>query len=119
MRRAPVLLVIALALVAGAAGWLVAAQLSGRREPWDSAAYWALAYPASIAVCALFAVWQPERPWRWAFAVFAGQFVGMVLHNGELGGLWPLGLVLFAILALPGVVAAWFIARLRVPPRDG
>jgi hypothetical protein len=37
----------------------------------------------------------------------------MAIRNGELGGLWPLGLVLFAVLSLPGMLAAHVAARLK------
>lgn len=53
----------------------------------------------------------PERPWRWPLVLFAAQFVAMCLLNGELGNLWPLGMALFAVLALPGIVAAKVAAR--------
>jgi hypothetical protein len=43
--------------------------------------------------------------------LFAGQFVAMVIRSDELGGLWPLGLVLFGVLALPAIVAARIAAR--------
>ena len=43
----------------------------------------------------------------------------MCMRNGELAGLWPLGLALFAVLALPGVVHATVAARFRKAPDQG
>jgi hypothetical protein len=101
-----------LAAAIGAALWSAAALISGRPEPWDGAGYWALAYPLSILACALLGYSYPERSWRWALLLFEAQFVAMCVRNGELGNLWPLGMVLFAIVALPGVFAARLTARL-------
>lgn len=42
----------------------------------------------------------------------------MCLRNGELGGLWPLGMIMFAVIALPGVLAAHIAARFGRRP-DG
>ena len=38
--------------------------------------------------------------------LFGSQFLAMSLRNGELGGLWPLGILMFGLIALPGVLAA-------------
>jgi len=54
----------------------------------------------------------PDRPWRWALLLFSGQFLGMCVRNGEIGNLWPLGLLAFGFLALPAVLAAFLAAKL-------
>jgi peptidoglycan/LPS O-acetylase OafA/YrhL len=104
---------LAIALFVGALIWVLAAVLSGRREPWDSTFYWSIAYPAAILVAGCLGFFFPERPWRWAYALFGAQFVAMCAVNGELGNLWPLGLALLAILALPAVLIASVASRLR------
>jgi hypothetical protein len=38
--------------------------------------------------------------------LFESQFVGMCIRNGELGNLWPFGMAMFALVALPGVLTA-------------
>jgi hypothetical protein len=43
--------------------------------------------------------------------LFAAQFVAMRLRNGEIGGLWPLGPVLFSVRALPAIVVAKQVVR--------
>jgi hypothetical protein len=53
----------------------------------------------------------PERPWRWALVLFESQFLAMCIRNGELGNLWPLGMAVFAIIALPGIAAAKLASR--------
>jgi hypothetical protein len=94
------------ASLAGAALWLAASLLTSKREAWDSSWYWALAYPLSIAACALLGYRFTAQPWRWVLALFAAQFAAMCLLNGEVGNLWPLGILLFSVLALPAVLAA-------------
>jgi hypothetical protein len=105
--RSPVIM----ALVIGFVLWFAASMLTAKREPWDGAAYWVVAYPLAIAACALLGYRFPDRPWRWALVLFESQFLAMCVRNGELGNLWPLGILLFAVVALPGVVAAQVAAR--------
>ena len=107
----------AIAAIAGVALWIGASVISGKREAWDAAIYWTAAYPIAVVVSGLLGFLFPQRPWRWALALFLFQFVGMAIRNGELGGLWPLGLVMFAVLSIPGILlarlAAWLRAKLR------
>jgi hypothetical protein len=97
----------------GALLWLATMAASGRREAWDSPLYWSVAYPLCIALAALLGYAAPERPWRWGLAVMLVQPVVMVLTSGGDFGLLPLGLILFAILALPPIIAARLCSRLR------
>ena len=108
------MLLLCVALAAGAALWLGTAALSGRREAWDSPLYWSAAYPLCIALAALLAYVAPGRPARWAFAIMLVQPLAMALASGVDFGLLPLGLMLFAFLALPAVLAARLVARLRL-----
>ena len=107
------MLFLCIALAVGAALWLGTAALSGRREAWDSPLYWSAAYPLCIALAALLAYFAPERPARWAFAVMLVQPIAMLLSSGGDFGLLPLGLILFAILALPAFAAAKVAASIR------
>lgn len=54
----------------------------------------------------------PENPWRWALVVMLSQFAAMAIKDG-FGGMWPLGLVLFAVLSIPGMGVALLAARIR------
>lgn len=100
-----------LAILAGMVLWFAASLLGGRREAWDSSVYWSLAYPLAIIVCAYIGHAWPQRAWRAVLVLFAAQFVAMCIRNGEIGNLWPLGLVMFGVLALPGIAAAQLAAR--------
>jgi peptidoglycan/LPS O-acetylase OafA/YrhL len=104
---------VAIAAVAGVVLWIAASVMSGKREAWDADIYWTVAYPVALALCGLLGIVWPRKPWRWALALFLFQFVGMAIRNGELGGLWPLGLILLAVLSLPGMLVAQLGARFR------
>ena len=110
---------VAIAAIVGVALWFVTSILTGRREPWDASAYWAITYPLAIVTCALLGYSYPERPWRWVMVLFLAQFIAMCVRNGELGNLSPLGMVLFAVLALPGIVVAKVAARFNTASREG
>ena len=94
-----------LAAGAGAAIWIVIAAATGRREAWDSGAYFALGIPAVCLVSMALAYARPRSPWRWGILPMAGQLAWMLLAHGP-GNLLPLGIVAFAILSIPSLVAA-------------
>lgn len=102
-----------LSIAAGAALWLLAHLLTGRREAWDSTWYWIVFYPAAIVAAAAIGHRFPQRPWRWALLVFLGQFLAQRAIDREFGSLWPLGLVLFAVMSLPAVLVATLAAGRR------
>ena len=103
----------AIAIIVGMSLWYWASISSNRREAWDAAAYWTFAYPIAIAVAGVMGYLFPERPWRWALTLFLGQFLAMVIRNGELGSMWPMGMVLMVVLSLPGMLVGKLAARLH------
>src|SRR5688572_3584359 len=103
-----------IALTGGAVLWLLTMLISDRREAWDSSAYWILTYPLCLVLSGWLAYREPVRPWRWALATMLVQPVVMAVTSGGSFGLLPLGLILFTILALPAVLAAWVGAWLRL-----
>jgi len=119
MRDRSAIVPFSIAVAVGVALWLAVSLLAGQREAWDTSAYWAFAYPAAILTCALLGYAYPNRPWPWVVTVFAPQFLAMCLRNGELGNLWPLGATLFAVMALPAVVAANLASRLSAHSGQG
>lgn len=100
-----------LAAVAGAVGWVAITTTSGRREAWDSEAYFGLFLPGIATLVAWLAFLAPRGAWRWAFVPFIAQAIMAFVQNPS-GGLMPLGLIVFAILGavclVPALVAAWF-----------
>ena len=67
----------------------------------------------ALAACGLLGYFFPERPHRWALALFFAQCLAMGIRNGELGNLFPLGLIAFVVLSLPGTAVAKFGARMK------
>ena len=43
--------------------WQLAAMLGGRREAWDSALYWTVAYPLGMVKAAMLGYLHPDRAW--------------------------------------------------------
>ena len=103
----------AIAIIIGMSLWYWASISSNRREVWDAAIYWTIAYPIAIATLGAMGYAFPIRPWRWALTLFLGQFLAMVIRNGELGSMWPMGMVLMVVLSLPGMLVGKVAARLR------
>ena len=102
---------VAIAFTVGNLLWFVASAISGKREPWDSSLYWVVAYPLAILVSGAIGYHYPARSWRWAVVLFEAQFVAMCIRNGEIGNLWPIGMLLFVVVALPAMFAARLAAR--------
>jgi hypothetical protein len=99
------------AAVAGAIGWAAISTTTGRREAWDSEAYFALFLPGIAILVAWLGFLAPRGVWRWAFVPFGAQAIVAFFQNPS-GGLLPLGLLVFAIFGavclVPALVAAWF-----------
>jgi len=96
----------ALSVATGMGLWFAAMASSGRREPWDDPAYWSVVYPGAIIVSGLLGFFYSKRSWRWPLALFCGQFLAMAIRAGELGNLWPLGLLVFLVMSVPGIGVA-------------
>lgn len=105
------------ALGGGALLWLGTAAVSGRGEAWDSPLYWSITYPLCLLLAGALAYLEPVRPWRWALAVMLVQPLVMLLTSGSSLSLLPLGLIMFAILALPPILVARAVAWLRLRQR--
>jgi hypothetical protein len=81
--------------------------MSGRREAWDSPAYFQVGMPALCVMSALMGYLSPDHPWPWGAVPLGAQTLWMVATQG-LGNLWPLGLIVSGIFAVPPIVAARF-----------
>ena len=78
-----------------------------RREAWDTDLYWLIGLPLCYLVAGVLGWLGPDRIWRWPLVMMATQALVMLLFSGSGLSLLPLGLILFAILALPGIFTAW------------
>jgi hypothetical protein len=98
--------------ISGLLFWSMAVVASGRREPWDSDAYWTLYLPLAVLLAFAFGMLFPDRAWRWALVVIFMQ-LPVMLAGGSGMGLLPLGIVLLLILSLPAILAAMLGAGMR------
>lgn len=109
---------LALALIAGAVSWFLVAHFTDRREAWDSAVYFSVVLPVLGLVSGLLSFAVPERPWRWAFAPFAGQALAAFAQNPT-ANLMPIGLMVFAFFGAFCLIPAYLGATLRRVVRSG
>ncbi|MFL6579449.1 MAG: hypothetical protein ACJ8G2_01800 [Burkholderiales bacterium] len=94
-----------IAFMAGALVWILISAISGRKEAWDSPWYFSIGYPAICLTALAMGFYVPKRSWRWGVTPFAGQFAWLLISEG-VGNLLPLGIIAFAVMSLPAVVAA-------------
>ena len=103
----------ALAIGGGAVLWGASAALGGRTEAWDSPLYWSVAYPLAMLLAGYLGYAAPLGAWRWALAMMLAQALVLAITAADFS-LLPLGLFLFAVLALPPIAVARTLAALRV-----
>ena len=104
---------IASSVLTGAVLELSIQAMSGRREAWDSNQYWTIGLPL-VALAAFAIGWLAEdKAWRWTILIVPSQVATMMVRSGELGGLWPLAVILSGVLSAPFVAAAFVASRCR------
>ena len=105
-------------VVSGVLSWDLVRLLGERREAWDDPKYWMIGYPLMLGTAFLLGLGFPEHPWRWGLVIAAAQAVWAVLLSLAAeevsASLWPMGLLTFALLAVPLVVAAYAGQRVRL-----
>ncbi|MBA5872567.1 MAG: hypothetical protein GDA68_21630 [Nitrospira sp. CR2.1] len=79
--------------------------VSHTREAWDSDLYFTFGLPAFCAPSAMLGYLEPDKSWRWGAVPLAGEMVCTLLTQGP-GNLFPLGIVMFGIIALPSIGTA-------------
>ncbi|MBI3530771.1 MAG: hypothetical protein HY067_22730 [Betaproteobacteria bacterium] len=94
-----------IAFLAGALVWIVVSKVSGRQEAWDSSLYFSVGYPVLCLLSLAMGYFAPAQSWRWGIVPFAGQFAWLLLSQGP-GNLLPLGIIAFAMVSVPAIVAA-------------
>jgi hypothetical protein len=85
--------------------------MSGRREAWDSGLYWSIGLPAALVVSAGVGYLAGRRGWYWTGLIVPSQVTAMMLRSGEIGGLWPLMVLLSSVLGAPFLLAAFVASR--------
>ena len=118
-RPGPILVPLAIAIVAGILAWDLVRLLGEHADAWDDSYYWIIGLPLMLATAFLLGLGFPEHPWRWGLAIVAAQAAWATFldfaGDGEIS-LLPSGLVTFALVAVPCVIAAyagqWLRARI-------
>jgi hypothetical protein len=105
--------IVALSVATGVALELGILALSGRREAWDSPQYWTIGLPSALVVSLVIGFLSRRKEWLWTLVIVPSHVTTMMLRSGEIGGLWPLTMILSAILSVPFVVAAFIGSRFR------
>lgn len=110
--KAARVVVVGSATVVGAAAWLAVGAATGRREAWDGSEYYVIVMPLLALASGALGYAAPGSAFLIAYAIALGQFSALLAKNG-LGSLFPIGMVVFLVLALPNWAAAWAGGRLR------
>ncbi|HEY8275487.1 MAG TPA: hypothetical protein VIG52_00650 [Methyloceanibacter sp.] len=101
----------ALSILAGIVSWEIVRHLGGNhREAWDDPVYWQFGYLSLLVATFLFGVIWREQPWRWGVLIMAGQAIwlfGFATVADGVPNLFPLGLVMFALLSLPLIASSY------------
>jgi hypothetical protein len=87
--------------------WFGIARYTGQEEAWDHVLYLRAGLPFLALVVLTLGYANPVRPWRWAVTAGATQVVAAFVSNPALGSLAPIGLVLFALITVGLVLAAY------------
>ncbi|KAB2941075.1 MAG: hypothetical protein K8F92_15165 [Hyphomicrobium sp.] len=109
-RTASPIVPYAIAMVAGVLAWDLVRLLGGRQEAWDDPNYWLIGYPLMLIAAFVLGLGFRERPWRWAVAIVATQAAWslfLALAADGVPNLLPLGLIMFALLGVPCIGAAY------------
>lgn len=86
---------------------------TGKNEAWDDGAYYSIGIPVMCIAAFIIGYLFPQRPWRWALSMAAGQAAGALLHGSSLN-LLPLAMIFMAIISVPQFLAASLGAKYAV-----
>ena len=110
---------VAVASVTGIGTWELVRLMGKRREAWDDPVFWQIGYPLMLGAALVLGLQWRDRPWRWVVAMMAAQAAGSFgLVLAGVPNLFALGLIAFAMLGLPCLLAAhlgkWAGARMNI-----
>jgi O-antigen/teichoic acid export membrane protein len=112
-RRNPAYVPFGASALGGLLVCLAVSMVTGRREAWDSGAYFSVGIPIMCAVIFVIAYRFPDRPWRWALSMAAGQALALAMAGNSLS-LWPLSLVAMTILSVPQFIIGSWAGKLAI-----
>jgi hypothetical protein len=74
--------------ISGLVVCLAITMATGRREAWDSGAYFLIGIPIMCSLISAISYVFPTRAWRWTLSMAVGQSLAIVSGGGSLS-LWP------------------------------
>lgn len=98
--------------IVGISIWLIISLVTGKQETWDSSYYFLYGVPLMMLMAGILGFISPIRPWRWGVTIVFSQALILILQK-PMANLLPLGLVLFGMLSLPVILAAYVGAFIR------
>ncbi len=110
--------ILAAVFVASLITWLAISMAAGGGEAWDKEAYWSVGLPVIYVLGGLAAFVSRASAWKIALWSGLGQLAGLLLTASGLS-LWPLGLMVMAVLSLPVLAAATVIRLLQTRLSNG
>ena len=105
--------VVLLSVAIGVVPELGIEAIGGRREAWDSPLYWTMGLPVAAIAAATLGYLSHRSAWVGTLAIVPAQVMAMMVRSGEIGGLWPLAIVLSSILSGPFLVISFVASRFR------
>ena len=87
--------------------------LAFTREPVDLGVYWLVALPACYLVAGMLGYMGPVRTWRWIVTMLAIHALYTLISAGSGLSLWPLALVMYLVIAPPGILTGWLGGLIR------
>lgn len=86
--------------VAGMVIWIVMTLITGKDEPWDSDQFWSYGLFLMVTINIIAAVLDPHQPVIKGLISVVLQPIAMMFVAGEIGSMFPLGLIVFAVLGI-------------------
>ena len=90
---------VALAL-GGLAVWVLITELTHRREAWDAGEFWSMGVPAILLMNAVAGFLEPRKLMLKGIISVSLQPLAMTVKAGEIGSMFPFGLIVFLVLGL-------------------
>ncbi|MBI2427670.1 MAG: hypothetical protein HYV29_02540 [Ignavibacteriales bacterium] len=92
--------------------WVLISMMTNRREAWDSDLFWSLGVPLMLLMNVVAAFVDPSKVVLKGMLSVVLQPVAMIVMAGEIGSMFPLGLILFGFMGLfysvGGAIGAFF-----------
>ena len=90
---------ISLALV-GMLVWIGISLSTNKREAWDSEIFWSFGFPMMLLINAIACFIHPHNVMLKGISSVSLQPLAMIILAGEIGSMFPLGIIVFGFMGL-------------------